>query len=87
MKILQNINYPAPKSYRKFENAYTVLIAPALVGAIQGWGLSDSVANHYMILLTISVAVVKGIGMLSRNGEVYATTSTTEITNDSKSTI
>ena len=80
MKILQNIQYPAPKSYRKFENAYAVLIAPALVGAIQGWGLSDSVANKAMIILTLSVAVVKGIGMMSRNGEVYATSSTTETT-------
>jgi len=80
MKILQNIQYPAPKSYRKFENAYTVIIAPAIMVAIQGWGLSDNVANHSMIILTVSMAFVKGIGMMLRNGEVYSTNSTTEIT-------
>lgn len=79
MKILQNINYPAPKSYRKFENAY-VVFSPAIAGAIQGWGLSDHASNRCMIVLTVSVALVKAIGMMLRNGEVYSTSSTTEIT-------
>lgn len=82
MKFLQNIHYPAPKSYRKFENAYTVMIAPAIVVAIQSWGFCDNIANKATVLVTVSMAFVKGLGMILRNGEVYS--STTEITKDPK---
>jgi len=77
MKIsvnLKNINSPAPRMYRKFENAFCVAISPAILTAIQGWGLSDSVANKCMIMLTLSVALVKGFGMILANGESYSAT-------------
>jgi len=63
---------PPPKGYRRFENAYILAFAPAIMGAIQSWGLSDHNANRGMILITLSVAFVKGIGMIISNGEVYA---------------
>lgn len=63
---------PAPRGWRKFENAYIVAFAPALMGAVQSWGLSDKMANRLMILITLSAAMIKGIGMIISNGEVYA---------------
>ena len=74
MKIsmnFKNINAPAPKAFRKFENAYCIMIAPALAAAVQGWGLDASHANRWMIVLTFSVALVKGTGMMLANGETY----------------
>jgi hypothetical protein len=70
-------NKPAPKFYRRFENAYIIVLAPAIMAAIQGWGLTDQIANRSMIVVTVSAAIVKGIGFLIANGETYTT-----ITND-----
>jgi hypothetical protein len=55
---------PAPKKWRKFENAYIMIIAPALGGAIQGWDLGDKISNRCMIIIGISVAIVKAVGFL-----------------------
>lgn len=68
---LSNMSKPAPKGYRKFENAYTLILAPALIAVIQSWGLSDLQANRAMIILTFSVAVVKFLGMILANGQQY----------------
>lgn len=67
-----NINKPAPKGWRKFENAYFMALAPALLGAIQSWGLSDDKANKGMIILTLFGAAIKFTGFIIANGEEYA---------------
>lgn len=68
---LSNFNLPAPAAYRKFENAYTIILAPAIIVCIQSWGLSEIVVNRAMILLGFSVALVKFMGMLLANGQAY----------------
>lgn len=72
MPITDNIKRPPPKWYRKFENAYIAVIAPAIMLSIQGWGLSNLLNVRLMIVVTLSTAVAKGIGMMISNGEVYA---------------
>ena len=70
----KNFNLPAPKNYRKFENAFTILLAPSILASIQSWGLSDQGKNHCLIALTFSIALVKFGGMLLANGQQYEET-------------
>ena len=69
--ITINTNKPAPKKWRKFENAYIIILAPAIMAGVQGWGLSDKIANRSMILVTISAAIIKAIGFIIANGDDY----------------
>lgn len=69
---LNNRHKPAPRGWRKFENAYFMALAPALLGAIQSWGLSDDKANKGMIILTLFGAAIKFTGFIIANGEDYA---------------
>lgn len=66
-----SIHKPAPRGWRKFENAYFMALAPALLGAIQSWGLSDDKANKGMIILTLFGAAIKFVGFIISNGEEY----------------
>ena len=66
---LSNINSPAPKKWRKFENAYFVALVPAIAGMIQGWGLSDPVANKAMLILSFLGAAIKFTGMVLADDE------------------
>lgn len=61
---LNNINSPAPKKWRKFENAYFAALAPAIAGIIQGWGLADPVANKALLVLAFLGAAIKFTGMV-----------------------
>lgn len=67
-----NIHTPAPKNWRKFENAYFMALAPAIAGLIMGWGFEDILANRLMLLLAFIGAIVKGVGLFLANGEQYA---------------
>ena len=62
---------PAPKGWRKFENAFIIFISPAISGLIMGWGLSDGTANKLMLLLGFVVSLVKATGYFLANGEEY----------------
>lgn len=70
----KNFNLPAPKIYRKFENAFTILLAPSLLASIQSWGLNDQGKNHCLIALTFATALIKFCGMLLANGQQYQET-------------
>lgn len=61
---INNVNSPAPKKWRKFENAYFAALAPAIAGIIQGWGLSDPIANKALLALSFVGAGIKFWGML-----------------------
>ena len=69
---------PAPRFWRKFENGYIMVLAPAIIAASQSWGLSDKYANRATIGVTVSMALVKFIGYLIANGEEYVKTTTDE---------
>ena len=73
-KVIQNINKPAPRLYRKFENALLILIIPAVVMVLTNWGFKDEVLLNRLLLIVnvLLVAIIKGIGMIIANGEVYA---------------
>lgn len=62
---------PAPLGYRRFMNAMIIFILPGLTAFINGWGLPDKVANHFMLFLAFVPALIKGIGVFLGNGQEY----------------
>lgn len=74
---LSQADKPAPLWYRRLSNALIICIIPAIVGLVQGWGLSDSLANRWLMILAFVPAVIKGIGMMLGNGQVYSPSNAT----------
>lgn len=69
---LNQTSKPAPLGYRKFANAYTIMFTPAFAGFIAGWGFSDGIQKKALVILAFSVALVKGLGMVLGNGQIYS---------------
>lgn len=69
-----NFNRPAPKWWRKLEDGLLMILIPAIVAMLMGWGFKDEAFANKIILLinTGLVAVIKFIGKMLANGEVYA---------------
>lgn len=67
----KNKKRPAPLNYRRFENAYFLALAPAIGTLIMGWGFSDLITTRLSLLLVVLGGVIKGLGVLLANGEVY----------------
>jgi hypothetical protein len=67
----KNINSPAPLLYRKFENAYFIVISPAIATTIMGWGFEDLLVNRMLLISGIVGAIIKGLGMILANGQTY----------------
>lgn len=69
-----NTNRPAPSWWRKLENGLLMILIPAVVAIITGWGgLDDVKTTRLLLLINVGVvAVIKFIGYLMANGEVYA---------------
>lgn len=65
------VEKPAPLGYRRFANAMIMFIIPGLIGLVSGWGLPDAVANKWLMLLGFIPALIKGIGIILGNGQVY----------------
>ena len=65
---------PAPKGWRRFENAMLLAIIPAATTMVQSWGFKDeTLALRLNLLIAVGLsALIKGVGMLVSNGEVYA---------------
>lgn len=61
---LNNVKSPAPKKWRKFENAYFAALAPVIAVTIQQWGLSDAVVNKCLLGIGVLGALIKFTGML-----------------------
>lgn len=69
---LNQTSKPAPLGYRKFMNAYTVGFVPAFTAFVTAWGFSDVTQKKMLVALAFSVAIVKGMGMVLGNGQVYS---------------
>lgn len=68
---LNQTSKPAPLGYRKFMNAYIIVVMPALTSFIAAWGFSTAIQAKLGILLVLTGAFVKGMGMVLGNGQVY----------------
>lgn len=62
---------PAPLGYRRFANAMILFIIPGVTLVVQGWGLTDKITNRWLLLLTFSMSLIKGIGMFLGNGQEF----------------
>lgn len=69
---LNQVDKPAPLWYRRLSNALIVLIIPGATTLISAWGLSDKTLAHALLLLSYAPAVVKGVGMILGNGQIYS---------------
>lgn len=69
---MQNMDRPAPRIYRRFTNATILFFLPMLTGLIQSLTMSDENRNIFMVGITAIPFLLKGIGMMLGNGEVYA---------------
>ena len=69
-----SIHKPAPKGWRRFENAMLLAIIPAATTMVQSWGFKDeTMALRLNLLIAVGLsAIIKGIGMIVSNGETYA---------------
>lgn len=63
---------PAPLGYRKFENAYMVAFLPAITSFLAVIPVSALVTKIEAAALVCSVALIKGIGMVIGNGQIYS---------------
>lgn len=63
---------PPPLWYRRMSNALIIFVIPSLSGLIQSLGLTDIVTNRWLSILTFTPALIKGIGIMLGNGQVYS---------------
>lgn len=61
---INNLKSPAPKKWRKFENAYFAALAPVIAVTVQQWGLPDAFTNKWLLGLGLLGALIKFTGML-----------------------
>lgn len=75
-----NFSKPAPRWWRKLEDGLLMILIPAIVAMLMGWGFKDEAFANKIILLinTGVVAVIKFIGKMLANGEDYMPTEKTE---------
>lgn len=66
-----NVNYTAPKKWRKIENALLIAIIPAIVLVLTNWGFSDEKQLNRILLIvsTLLPALIKGIGLILADDE------------------
>lgn len=68
---LNQVEKPAPLWYRRLTNATILSFIPAYVGIVQAVPMSDSKRNILMCVAAAVPFVLKGVGMLMGNGQVY----------------
>lgn len=70
---LENISKPAPLWWRKLERAMLMAFIPASVTLIQGFKFADELsATRAQLFISVGlVALIKGVGMILANGQVY----------------
>lgn len=66
------LDKPAPLYYRRFINAYTIVIAPSIVGLVTAWGAAPLTIARTGAVVIFSIALVKGLGMVLGNGQIYS---------------
>lgn len=69
---LNQTSKPAPLGWRKFMNAYIIAIMPAITVFIATFGFSVALQAKLGTLVILSGAVVKGLGMVLGNGQIYS---------------
>lgn len=69
---LSQVERPAPLGYRRFSNAMIMFIIPGAIGLVSGWGMPDALANKWLMVLGFIPALLKGIGVILGNGQVYS---------------
>jgi hypothetical protein len=69
---LNQTSKPAPLGWRKFMNAYIIAIMPAITVFIATFGFSTALQAKLGTLVILSGAVVKGLGMVLGNGQIYS---------------
>jgi len=81
-----NTGKPAPKWWRKLENGLLMVLIPAIVAMLMGWGFANEAFANKMILLinTGAVALIKFIGMMLANGDDYVSNLPTQSVDDSQ---
>jgi len=62
----QNLNIPAPKFWRRIENAILIILIPSVVLVLTNWGFKDQEHLNRILLIvsTLIPAVVKAIGLI-----------------------
>lgn len=83
----ENIDKPAPKWWRKLEDGLLMILIPAIVAVIMGWGFKDEAfaTKLTLIINTLLVAIIKFTGKMLANGEEYsASTSKISIINENQ---
>ncbi len=68
---LSQVEKPAPLWYRRLTNATIVAFIPMYVGIVQVVPISDVKRNILMVIATSVPFLLKGVGMLLGNGQVY----------------
>lgn len=69
---LNQVDKPAPLWYRRLSNALIIFVIPGAVALVQGWGLLPATLNHWMLVLSFLPAVIKGVGIVLGNGQIYS---------------
>ncbi len=74
MALKDNMKRPAPKWWRNLEDGLLMIMIPATVAVIMGWGFKDDafVTKLVLFINTGVVALIKFIGKLLNTDEVYA---------------
>jgi len=65
-------NIPAPLWYRRLVNATILFFIPMITGIVQGVPMSESARNLWMVGIVAVPFLLKGIGMVLGNGQVYS---------------
>ena len=65
---------PAPLAYRRFTSATILFFVPMLTGLAQGVQMSSNARNNCMLGIVAIPFLLKGIGMILGNGQVYSPT-------------
>ena len=65
---------PAPLAYRRWVNATILFFIPMLTGIIQGVDMQPGTRNNFMLMIVAIPFLLKGIGMILGNGQVYSPT-------------
>lgn len=75
---VSNVNKPAPRWWRKLDDAVLFIIIPITTLVLQGWGFKpEQQKNVDRANLIVAVALpifMKGMGKILANGEEYAKT-------------
>ncbi len=91
MAVQNNFSKPAPRWWRNMEDGLLMLLIPAAVAIVMGWGFKDEAfVTKLTLLINVGlVALVKFIGKLMNSTEVYALpdTKTVEVNTQQTTTV